>query len=87
VKKLVAVLIVLFFVSSCLAVGMTFAKQDKTQGNAQQSLGAEKKSDQATDGLSDMEDFRGAFPTAKVLTTPGLEAPLGKVSFQPRVPR
>ena len=82
-KRIVAVVLVLFFVSSCLAVGMTFAKQDKTQGNDQKRLGAEKKNDQVTEGLSDMEDFRGAFPTAKVLTAPRLEAPLGEVSFQP----
>jgi hypothetical protein len=81
VKKLVAVLIILFFVSSCLAVGMTFAKQDKTQGNDQKRSGAEKKADLVVDGLSNMEDFRGAFPTTKLLTAPRLEAPLGGVSF------
>jgi hypothetical protein len=82
-KKPVAVLIVLLMILSCFAVGMAIATQDKTQGNDQKKMaGANKKAEKVTEGLSDMEDFRGAFPKKSVITAPKLEAPLN-ISFQP----
>ena len=63
-KKITAVFIVFLMILSCFAVGTTIAAQDQEQKNEQKMAGADKKVERVTEGLSDMEDFRGSLPKA-----------------------
>jgi hypothetical protein len=63
VKKLVAILIVLFMVTSCLAVGMAIAESGRTEESVQKRAGDEKKAvDSVTGELAYLEDFRWDMP-------------------------
>jgi hypothetical protein len=59
VKKLIAVLIVLFMITSCFAVGMAIAAQDQTQDKERTRAGEDKNVAGGIEVLDYMEDFRG----------------------------